>query len=144
MQDINKWCGTGRLTRDAELSYIKSGTALLKFGIAVNARKKSGSEWIDEANYFDCTLWGKRAESLADYLRNGTQVSLECALAQERWEANDGAKRSKVVLNVEQIVLCGGKGESSGRQDQTEFDPSKAPQKMGDQKPPTFEDDIPF
>ena len=65
MQDINSVHLTGRLTRDAELTFTKDNTALAKFSIAVNRSKKSGDKWEDEASFFDCVLWGKQAEALA-------------------------------------------------------------------------------
>ena len=86
-EDINKWIGVGRLTRDAELSYTNSGTALCKFSIAVNRRKKQGDQWVDEASFFDIILWGKRGESLNQYLTRGTQLAVEGSLHQERWAA---------------------------------------------------------
>ena len=60
MADINKVVMVGRLTRDAEQSYTQSGYALLKFGIAVNRRRKQGEQWIDEANFLTSPLLAAR------------------------------------------------------------------------------------
>ncbi len=111
-QDINKWIGAGRLTRDAELSYTNTGYALLKFSIAVNRRKKQGDQWIDEANFFDCTVWGKLGEAIKQYMAKGQQVMIAGELKQERWE-KDGMKRSKVSIDASDIQLVGGKTESN-------------------------------
>ena len=100
MSDINKVLLTGRLTRDSELRYINTGTAVCTFSIAVN-------EWNGEkevANFFDCTLWAKRAEALHEYLVKGRQVMLEGSLKQQRWE-KDGQQRSKLEITVVNIVI---------------------------------------
>lgn len=107
-EDINKVMIVGRLTRDSELSYTNSGYALCKFSIAVNRRKKEGGQWIDEANYFDCNLWGKRGESIKNYLLKGTQVGIDGQLKQERW-TKDGQTRSKVSIDVGNVQLLGSK-----------------------------------
>ena len=55
--DINQVILVGRITRDAELKYTASGTALCSFSIAVNRRLKKADQWVDEASFFDLTLW---------------------------------------------------------------------------------------
>ena len=111
--DINKIMLVGRLTRDAELAYTNSGYALCKFGIAVNRRRKQGEQWVDEAHYFDIRLWGRRGEGLHPYLAKGTQVAIEGALRQERWE-QDGLKRSRVTIEAINVQLLGGNRNGSG------------------------------
>lgn len=108
--DINRWVGVGRLTRDAELSYTNTGFALTKFSIAINRRKKDGENWIDEANFLDVIIWGKRGEALNQYLLKGQQVGIEGELHQERWE-KDGVKRSKVSIEATNIQLLSGKSD---------------------------------
>jgi single-strand DNA-binding protein len=137
-QDINKTIIVGRLTRDSELSYTNTGFALTKFSIAVNRRKKQGDQWIDEANFFDCQVWGKRGEALANYLKKGTQVAIEGELRQERWE-KDGVKRSKVSIEATNIQLLGGKNQvesspAQGNSNQNSYQGSGG----------GFVDDIPF
>ena len=112
-EDINNVILVGRLTRDSELMYTNSGYPLCKFSIAVNRRRKQGEQWVDEANFFDVNLWGKRGESLSSYLTKGQQIAIEGQLKQERWE-QDGQKRSKVTVEAEQIQLLGSKSDSSG------------------------------
>lgn len=136
--DINKWVGTARLTRDAESSYTQSGYALLKFGAAVNRSVKKNDQWAEEASFFDFVIWGKRGEALAQYMLKGTQVAIEGSLKQERWE-KDGQKRSKVVIDVDNIQLVGGKPEH-GRQ-VSGAQPVENKPAGGNNK---FEDDIPF
>lgn len=129
MADMNKWLGVGRLTRDAEMKYTSGGMAICKFAIAVNARVKQGESWIDEASFFDVTVFGKAAESINQYLVKGKQVAIEGRLKQDRWE-KDGQTHSRVVINADNVQLLGGGNQQTApaiRQD----------------APPDFQDDIP-
>ncbi|MDR0709436.1 MAG: single-stranded DNA-binding protein [Spirochaetaceae bacterium] len=113
MADINHVVLVGRLTRDAELKYTAGGQAVCKFSIAVNRRKKSGDQWVDEANFFDIVLWGRQGESLSQYLLKGKQVGIEGELRQDRWE-QDGQNRSKVEIVANNLQLLGGNSPGTG------------------------------
>ncbi|MDC7126096.1 MAG: single-stranded DNA-binding protein [Spirochaetales bacterium] len=115
MEDINYVIIIGRLTRDAELKYTNSGLAVSSFSLAVNRRKRSGDSWEEEVSFFDLALFGKRAESLNQYLTKGQQVAVEGSLTQDRWE-QDGNKRSKVKIIANNIQLLGGRGQGGGMQ----------------------------
>lgn len=104
--DINQVILVGRITRDSELKYTASGTAMAQFSIAVNRRVKKGDQWTDEASFFDIVLWDKQAENLNKYLTKGTQVGVSGELRQDRWE-KDGQKHSKVQVFVENLQLLG-------------------------------------
>ena len=100
---INKVFLTGNLTREPESKATQAGTSVLSFGIAVNERRRNqAGEWEDVPNFFDCTLFGKRAESLANILAKGMKVSVEGRLRWAQWE-KDGQKRSKVDVIVDEI-----------------------------------------
>jgi len=150
MADINKVVLVGRLTRDAEQSYTQSGFALLKFSIAVNRRRKQGDQWVDEANFFDVTAFGRQGEAIAAYMTKGRQVAVEGQLRQDRWEAQDGSKRSKVYIDANYVQLIGGRdsggqggGWNNGPSSRPPAGPSRNDEPQG--PPPTsFEDDIPF
>jgi len=155
--DINKVVLVGRLTRDAEQSYTQSGFALLKFSIAVNRNRKQGDQWVEEASFFDITVFGRQGEAIANYMTKGKQVAVEGQLRQDRWEAQDGSKRSKVTIDANNIQLLGGRdggssggGQGGGSQSDSGWNNqgSSAPQKPAPPRqgpPPTnFEDDIPF
>ena len=66
--DINHVTIVGRLTRDAEISYLPSGAAVAKISIAVNRSRKNGDQWVEEVSYFDSAIFGKTAENLKPYL----------------------------------------------------------------------------
>ena len=105
--DINSVTLVGRLTRDMELKTTNSGFSIGNIGLAVNSSKKQGDEWVEEANFFDVELLGRRAESLAQYLTKGTKIAVSGSLKQDRWE-QDGQKRSRVIITANNIQLLGG------------------------------------
>ncbi|OHD12807.1 MAG: single-stranded DNA-binding protein [Spirochaetes bacterium GWB1_48_6] len=151
--DINQVVLIGRLTRDAELKYTAGGMAIGKMSIAVNRRTKKAEQWVDEASFFDVSLFGKQAESLNQYLVKGTQIAIQGELRQDRWE-QDGQKRSSVNIAANDIQLLG-RANQSGEKSSTV--PSSAPRgSSGPQAPSSFgpgpdfevgggfDDDIPF
>jgi single-strand DNA-binding protein len=93
---------TGNLTRDAELRHGQTGTPVLNFSVAVNQREKQGENWVDRASFFDCVMFGNRAEAIAGYLLKGTSVAVDARLWQDRWE-KDGRKGSKVMFRVDEV-----------------------------------------
>ena len=105
-EDINSVTIVGRLVRDAELKYSNSGTAITNISMAVNRSRKDGDQWVEEASFFDVTLWGRRGESLNQYLQRGTRIAVVGELRQERWE-QDGKSRSRVVIHANNIQLLG-------------------------------------
>ena len=140
--DINHVVLVGRLTRDSELKYTNTGTAIGKFSIAVNRRKRSGDQWTDEVSYFDIVLWGKTAEALNQYLQKGKQIAVSGELRQNRWE-QDGQNRSKVEIIANNVQLLGGTGgrnEGQASRPAPQDDPPSDTGSYSDD----FEDDIPF
>jgi single-strand DNA-binding protein len=109
MADLNHVVLIGRLTRDAELKMTANGTAVSKFSIAVNRRRKNGDQWEDEANFFDIVVWGRQGESLHPYLVKGKMVGVDGELRQDRWQ-QDGQNRSKVEIVANYLQLLGGTG----------------------------------
>ena len=110
--DINSVVIVGRLTRDAELRYLNSGTAVASISIAVNRSKKDGDQWISEANFFDVSYFGKGAEGIKPYLTKGTQIAVQGSLRQDRWE-KDGQKFSRENILADSIELLGSRSSSS-------------------------------
>lgn len=119
---INHSTLSGNLTRDAELRHSEGGVAILAFGLAFNDRRKQkdGDEWEDVANFIDCTLFGNRAEALEPYLQKGTKVCLDGKLRWGQWEADDGEKRSKIELIVDELEFM-----APRRDDDEDADPPK-------------------
>ena len=114
MASFNRVVLVGNLTRDVELRYTPQGTAVTDVGLAVNERVKRNDQWVDEANFFDVTLWGRLAEIAGEYLSKGSSVLIEGRLKQETWE-QEGKKRSKVKVVAEKLQMLGGRpGGGSG------------------------------
>ncbi|MDR2700929.1 MAG: single-stranded DNA-binding protein [Spirochaetaceae bacterium] len=153
MVDLNHVMLIGRLTRDAELKYTAAGQAVCKFSIAVNRRKKSGDQWVDEPNFFDIVLWGRQGETLNQYLVKGKLVGVDGELRQDRWE-QDGQNRSRVEIVAANLQLLGGGPNGSGGFSASGNGYAVGPSGSRQETPPPsggsgagddgFADDIPF
>lgn len=112
---INRVCVTGNLTRDPELRATQSGSQVLSFGIAVNDRRKNQQtgEWEDYPNFVDCTMFGTRAEKIANYIAKGSKVAIEGKLRYSSWE-KDGERRSKLEVIVDEIEFMSRRDEQGG------------------------------
>jgi single-strand DNA-binding protein len=116
MASFNRVILVGNLTRDPELRYIPSGTAVSDIGLAVNDRVKRNDQWVDETTFVDITLWGRTAEVANEYLSKGAPVLIEGRLKLETWE-KEGQKRSKLKVVGERMQMLGsreGGGASRG------------------------------
>lgn len=115
---INRVNISGNLTRDAELRVSVAGTPILSLGIAVNDRRKNPStgEWEDVPNFIDCVLFGNRATALAPYLTKGSKVAIEGKLRYSTWETQEGQKRSKIEVIVDEVELMGARQSQQAQQ----------------------------
>ena len=102
MDNTNKVFLTGNLTKEPELKYTSSGTAVCKFDIAVNRSYKKGDEWIKEVAFVKITTWGKQAEFCADY-RKGCPVFIEGYLKQNSYTSKDGKTISYLEVAPKKI-----------------------------------------
>ena len=157
MASYNRVILVGNLTRDPELRYIPSGTAVTEIGLAVNDRRKnSEGQWVEETTFVDVTLWARQAEVASEYLTKGAPILIEGRLKFDTWETSDGQKRSKLRVVGERMQMLGsrssgGSGGGSGGRPQpsqqespySEADPGPAGHDAGPEGPPA-EDDIPF
>lgn len=130
---INRVSLSGNLTRDIELRTTQSGMAIGTFSVAVNERKKQGDEWVDYPNYIDCKLFGRRAETLAQYLMKGTKVAISGRLHQDRWES-DGQRRSRIEVNVDEVDIFRPKAQQA----------PPNPREYSAPEVSVYDDDIPF
>ena len=136
--DLNTCTLIGNLTRDAEVSYLKSGSAVAKMSIASNRSVKRGDNWENEVSYFDVSLFGKSAENLKQYLTKGKKIGVSGSLRQDRWEKG-GQKFSKVYVVADDIQLLGGQGEGGSKSHSAPQQTSSNDNFNGD-----FQEDIPF
>ena len=113
MASYNRVVLVGNLTRDPELRYIPSGTAVSEIGLAVNDRFKRNEQWVEETTFVDVTLWARTAEVANEYLSKGSSVLIEGRLKLDTWE-KDGQKRSKLRVIGEKMQMLGGRSQGGG------------------------------
>lgn len=100
---FNKVILMGNLTRDPEVRYTPQGTSVCNFGIAVNRKFKQGDEMKEEVTFINIVVFGKQADSCGKYLNKGNPVLIEGRLQEQRWETEDGQKRSKHEVVAQQV-----------------------------------------
>jgi len=137
----------GNLTRDPELKYIPSGTAVCDLGLAINDKRKNAKgEYVEETVFVDVTVWARTAEVACEYLKMGSQVLIEGRLKLDTWE-KDGQKRSKLKVIGERMQMLGSKGGGhAGPQQRPAASPGTDPDGFGPQPQRAGEggEDIPF
>ena len=142
MSSFNKILLMGNLTRDPQLSYMPSQTAVVDFGLATNRKwtGKDGSQ-KDETCFVDCRAFGKLAENINKYLKKGMPLFVEGRLTFDTWTGKDGSKHSKHRVTVENFKFIGpasGSATASAGQAEAPAAEENEPQSQkGD-------DDIPF
>jgi len=109
MNGLNQVNLIGNLCADPELRFTQSGAPVLNFRMAVNTRYKKEEEWIERAEFVNLVLWGKRGEGLAKFLTKGTPVYVDGELRSRSWEDKEGVKKYATEVNVNDIILLGGK-----------------------------------
>ena len=148
MASYNRIILVGNLTRDPELSYTPSNTAVCKFGIATNRKWKDreGNE-REEVCFVDCTLFGRSGEVFKQYMSKGSPALVEGRLQLDRWTTENGEKRSRHQVFVENFTFLGGGSRSDGGSGGATQSPATAPAGEGsgyDGPPPPSDGDIPF
>jgi len=140
MANLNKVMLIGRLTRDPELRFTPQGTPVCDLSLAINrvSRNPDGTQ-REETAFVDVTVWGKQAESSAQYLKKGRETFIEGRLTQERWETPDGQKRSKLKVTAERVQFLGGGPRTGGGGGAT-----AAPEEAPAEAPPEGGEDVPF
>ncbi len=114
MANFNKVLLIGNLTRDPQLSYLPSQTPVVEFGLAVNRRWRSNEgEDRQETCFVDCRAFGRLAENINKYMSKGRPLFVEGRLTFDSWTAQDGTKRSKHRVTVENFQFLGSAPGSS-------------------------------
>jgi single-strand DNA-binding protein len=141
LENINRVIISGNLTREPELRATQGGTTILSLGVAVNDRRKNRQtgEWEDHANFVDCAMFGRRADSVSRYLRKGTHVTIEGKLRYESWE-KDGERKSRLSVLIDNIEFQNrGEGERPTYETPVARSPQTSPQDAG-----LYDEEIPF
>lgn len=113
---MNKCILIGRLTRDPELRYTQSGTPVCSESLAV--RRPTARDGEDDADFINITVWGKAAENLAKYKRQGGQIAIEGRLQVSNYTDREGAKRWKTEVVANSVEFLGSKEEGMDTQPQ--------------------------
>ena len=100
----------GQLGKDAEQRFLPNGDAVASFSVADSQGKDKPAIW------WNCSLFGKRAESLAQYLTKGQSVTVSGNVTQREYTDKDGNKRTAMDVRVNDIALQGGKRDEAPRQ----------------------------
>jgi single-strand DNA-binding protein len=120
----------GTLTRDAEVKYLPNGDPIANFSVADN---QGGRD--KQAIFWNCGLYGKRAESLAQYLTKGQAVTVTGSVSEREWNDKEGNKRKTMDVRVNDVALQGGRRDAEPQEErraapapaQTDIDDSDLP-----------------
>ncbi|MEK7521868.1 MAG: single-stranded DNA-binding protein [Patescibacteria group bacterium] len=161
-RSLNKVLLIGNLTRDPELRYTPSGSAVCTVGLATNRSwTTEDGEKKETAEFHTIIAWNRLAEICAEYLKKGSQVYVEGRLSTRDWEAQDGTKRRTTEIIANEIIFLSGGGAGRTVSHSSEdidipadfgtSEPAKAEKVKsetkkvkGESKEEVNEDDIPF
>lgn len=150
MTALNRVIIAGNLTRDPEVRYTPSGTAVGDVGVAISEsyRNKAG-ELVETTCFVDVEVWGRQAETTAEYLSKGSPVLIEGRLRLDQWENQQGEKRSRLKVRADRVQFLSGGNRKGGSQEKDHTENTG-----GHQNPPNHvpddvdgvedEDDLPF
>jgi single-strand DNA-binding protein len=137
MANYNHWTGIGRLTKDPELRYTPTGTAVCQFTLAINHYyKNAAGEQKEEAAFVSVEFWKRSAEVIAGHAHKGTELLVEGRLKTDTWEdKNSGQRRSRLKVVGSRWQFTQPKGAEDKRQPRAAADTSA---------PAEGDSDIPF
>jgi len=136
--DLNKVILIGRLTRDPEMRFTPSGTGVASFSLANGKSFTQSGEKKEQTSFFECIAWSKLGEVINEYCKKGQKIAVEGRLQQSRWDDQDGKKRSKVEIVVENFQFLDGKNE--GEKHEKEESAEKKVESGFNGKPARFEE----
>ena len=110
---FNKVVLVGNLTRDIELRYAQSGSAIANTAIATSRKFTQNGERKEEVCFIDITFFGRSAEVANQYLRRGSKILVEGRLNFDQWVSQDGSKRSKHSVIVETMQMMDSKADAA-------------------------------
>lgn len=140
----NKVVLVGNLTKDIELKYLPSGSAVATSSVATSHKYKSASgEQKDEVCFLDFTIFGKTGEIANQYLKKGSKVLLEGRLKFEQWTAQDGSNRSRHILSVDTMKMLDSKDKSDNQGQNYNQEPPVVYENNYNQSKPNVEHRIP-
>ena len=152
---MNKVILYGNLTRDPELKSLPSGMQVASFGVATNRRVKKDEQWTDVPEFHNVVVFGRQAETSAQYLKKGSSALIEGRIQTRSWDSPEKGKQYRTEIVAESVTF-GSRGSGGASSPQaahgtdSQFTPSKvegkAPKEDGIDYPTEDinPDDIPF
>jgi single-strand DNA-binding protein len=142
--DLNRVTLVGRLTRDPELRHTGGGDPICSMRLAVSSRKRDeNGDWGDAPNFFDITVFGRQADSAAEYLAKGRRIGIDGRLSWREWQAQDGTRRQSVEVIANDVFFLDSRQDGDGGSSRSSDDLAPA-----SAAPPASraadDDDIPF
>jgi single-strand DNA-binding protein len=134
--NVNQVTLGGRLTRDPELRYIPSGTAVCEFGLAINRKYKDKKE----VTFVDIVAWGKTGETIQKFLKKGDPIFINGRLTFESWEDRQGNKRNRLKVTAHDFQFVGSRKD----RDEPVTNPARASAPAPVTPAAPADDDIPF
>ncbi len=150
MGSVNKVILVGNLGRDAELRYTPGGAPVATINMATTEvwNDKGTGQRQEKTEWHRVVLWGKTAESLAEYLVKGKQIYVEGRLQTRQWDDKDGNKRYTTEIRGDRVVLLGGGGGGRGVAVRESSEKPEKPEEAGvaaaAEPVELADDDIPF
>ena len=132
---FNKIILIGNLTRDPEMRYTPQGTSVCKFGIAVNRKYRQAEEMKEEVTFINVVVFGKQADTCGQYLNKGSSVLVEGRLQENRWETDEGQKRSRHEVVAQTVRFLSRKQSAGATSTDSSAGDVSAPEEMTDIEP---------
>ena len=114
---LNRVVLTGRLTKDPELRYTNSGTAVATFTLAVDRQFKNQNN-EREADFIQCVVWRKSAENFANFTHKGSLVGVDGRVSTRNYENNQGQRVYVTEVTVDNFALLESRNQSQGNSNQ--------------------------
>lgn len=153
MIELNKVLLAGRLTKDPELKYLPSGTAVCEFRVASGRTyyDKNAGERKEETLFINVSAWGKSGEFVNQYFTKGKAIFIEGRLKQDQWE-RDGQKHERISVVADRVQFAesraaeqgASRGGDYGDSGHGESAPSGRGSSAGGPPPSNTDDDLPF
>lgn len=131
---MNNLCATGRLAKDCESRFTAKGDAITAFSLAID----SGYGENKVTTWLNCSMFGKRGESVAPYLKKGGQVAVSGELTNREYTDKDGNKRFSLDLRINDLTLLGGKPDNTEKRETPKHKEREPGEDMDES------DDVPF
>ncbi len=151
MADLNRVYLVGNLTRDPEVRYLPSGTAVCEMALALNERyRNKAGEDVETTHYVDVVVWERQAENCGKYLTKGSPVLIEGSLQQDKWQTKEGENRSKLRVRASRVQFLskpartGEMGDGPAPSGSARSEPPGGSRDNTDFPPPADEEDVPF